>query len=217
MTIRPILFSGPMIKALLAGRKTQTRRILRWKAEPGLNLAFTGLSPERLRTNGTPDGVWTLVSRGRGGCWEERARVNTYAPGDLLWVRETWSHTGTGVWKVGDIYHVVDGKLVYRADGDDGIGGWFPAIHMPRMASRLTLVVTETRVQRLQEISEADAIAEGTPRMSDETREDFAALWTSINGKRAGATWADNPWIVAITFTVHHGNVDQISKGKEAA
>lgn len=230
-TARPILFSAPMIQALLAGRKTQTRRIAKFKPlRDGLNMSFSGLSAIRLRTNGTPDGVWLLQSRGRS-CWEERShplKCPYGVPGDFLWVRETWGHTGQGVWKVADVYMANDGKLVYRADADDGTGGWFPSIHMPRAFSRLTLELTEVRVERLRDISEADAIAEGIapsdkfPDRYMTPAGDYAVpvvayqrLWERINGKDA---WDSNPWVWCISFDVHKTNVDAyLKQTREAA
>ncbi len=103
------------------------------------------------------------------------------------------------------------GHITYRADhGPDHAFKWTPSIFMPRWASRLTLTVTDVRVQRLQDISEEDAWAEGitaygTTRYEREGRDLYALLWNSING--AGA-WNNNPWVVALSFTVRKGNID---------
>lgn len=193
MAVRPIIFSAPMVKALLAGRKTQTRRVAKITAIMGNRVAIT--SPDESLIELEPGefkrGVFHYLSTGPlSGPYDAR-----FAVGDVLYVRE-------------------------QARGQ----GWDPAgsgRFMPRWASRLTLAVTDVRVERLQDISEADAQAEGICRMDDGTwswsedtkvvgwhtpRGAFDALWTSINGP---AAWAENPWIVALTFTVHRQNVDQ--------
>jgi hypothetical protein len=123
MSDRPILFSGPMVKALLDGRKTQTRRILK---------------PQPL------------------GWGEPKPR---FAKGDRLWVRESFRvrEGGTICEAGGGQMDYVDTEIVYRASDGRQFGRWKPGIHMPRAYSRLTLTVTDVRVQRLQEISEADA------------------------------------------------------------
>lgn len=194
MIDRPILFSGPMVRALLNGRKTQTRRVLR-------------------TTGGT-------------------FKSPNYRRGDRLWVRETWA--------VGNIY---DG-MAPRDINPGGKPGWCgirfaatqdrigikdrPSIFMPRWASRLTLTVTNVRVQRLQDISEDDAIAEGCRPYFDHDNpsehagpngtvhlmaplrgpvDDFHRLWDSLNADRA--PWASNPWVCAVSFTVHPFNIDQ--------
>lgn len=208
MADRPILFSAPMIRALLAGRKTQTRRIAKFVEPVG--------------------DKWHVHTAGGGmfGCTEDEVQRHAadYAPnaiGDRLWVREAFSYS----WSVKDDparRHLM--PLWYWADGHPDDGDWSkpkPSIHMPRWASRLTLIVTDVRVERLQEISEADAGAEGLeyrldwlPQWrggegmdwhSEFPRDAYAALWDHING--AGA-WEHNPWVAAYTFTVHHRNID---------
>jgi hypothetical protein len=179
---RPILFSGPMVRAILDGRKTQTRRIVRG-------------------TIGERDGVAVLEGQTIEGNPAVLGQCQYGRPGDRLWVRETWSQPG--------------GRLHYRADEVDHgeVHVWVPSIHMPRRYSRLSLEITEVRVQRLQEISEADARAEGAPVgeklpgtvngepaevMALDPRLAFLWLWDSINGKRA--PWSSNPWVWALTF-----------------
>ncbi len=234
MTDRPIIFSAPMVRALLDGRLSQTRRVLgntvrgrvRWNifnAEVAWSDSFV-MDPGNSR-------------------WREKD--NPYAPGDRLWVREAWQ-TGTSD----------DGpQISYRAtpdyfkidawDGEDfGVGPsfnegrcpgatfshWLPdvladdgpwrsPIHMPRWASRLTLTVTDVRVQRLQDISSADAIAEGCPPYANSAtidcdtpnpRDDFKRLWNSIHGTDA---WDANPWVAAISFETHRCNIDTMEEG----
>jgi hypothetical protein len=143
-------------------------------------------------------------------CWwqvDDRQCLPTFKsrfmPGDHLWVREAWCHT----WDAFDSDDPPSEPFMYRADeypGDLEIR-WKPSIHMPRRASRITLQITDVRVQRLQEISKEDVIAEGiTERDGDDIKdvhagwhEPFAKLWESINGKDS---WAENPWIWAISF-----------------
>lgn len=176
---RPILFSGPMVRAILDGRKTQTRRVckVQW-AEP--------MPPERAAL---------LV-----------AHQCPYAPGQRLWVRETWAHIGGTD---------VSGWLCYRADINKRqdtltrVRTWRPSIHMPRWVSRITLEVTGVRLERVQDISEADVAAEGCDNNPQEWNEDmnrygvarssFAALWDSINIAR-GYGWEGNPWVWVVEF-----------------
>jgi hypothetical protein len=176
---RPILFSGPMVRAILAWTKTQTRRVVR--------------------------GDFTLVDdwphRLIGGDGHEVALACPYGvPGDRLWVRETW--------RSDDFAPDDPSRTIYRADGPDdliretrGIIRWRPSIFLPRYRSRLTLEVTAVRVERLQDISEEDAEAEGAFALGDAAcshREWFMGGWDSINGKRA--PWASNPWVWVVTF-----------------
>jgi len=166
---RPILFSGPMVRAILSGAKTQTRRVITPQPDARLRWGFTG--------------------------WEDghgRALPCRYgAPGDLLWVRETWC--------------AVDGCTAYRADdwidapSDDE--KWHPSIFMPRAISRITLAITSVRVERVQDISEASAMDEGVERdtFGEHYRQAFIALWNAINAKR-GYSWERNPWVWTLTF-----------------
>lgn len=217
MTDKPILFNGPMVRAILDGRKTQTRRAL-------------------MRTN-------LMEWDGK----EMRPIPVGFAPGDRLWVRETFnqfwfSQDGDDAWPsdklatpaevraiAEDGSRVSPPQTVYRES--DRARKWFddqpwrPSIHMPRWASRLTLIVEDVRVQRLQDISEADALAEGAPVAVDQWSADgsgnacltdktwrrvsparwFHDLWNSINGPEA---WAANPWVAAITFRTIRANID---------
>jgi hypothetical protein len=178
MKERPILFSAPMVRAILEGRKTQTRRIAKELNEmPNL------------------DGILKRFPNPKGCRYGK--------PGDRLWVRETWAHErdGTGC--------PDDNGVLYRAtdpgwdDEETGLR-WRPSIFMPRRASRITLEITDVRVQRLQEISEEDAQAEGAVGALDQSvgnnwcaSQAFAALWESINGPDS---WDANPWVWAVTF-----------------
>lgn len=192
MKERPILFSAPMVRSLLAGTKTQTRRVV--KPQP----TGDGLTDEGFRC---PCGV----------------------PGDRLWVRECFALTG------GNIRHEVNDAesadgVVYRADNTaaiftgrerdgravlapvkfgDVIQRWRPSIFMPRWASRLTLEVTDVRVESLQSIGEADARAEGvgmghSPYVDEHPAiDEYERLWNLINGARA---WDLDPWVWVISF-----------------
>lgn len=222
---RPILFSAPMVRALLDGRKTQTRRIVKPRQYPSLF---------EVDSSGQP--LWSdeyILDQGNA---EWRMRDNPYgAPGDLLWVRETWQEffaDEVPVWRRDapagrmGIPAQPDRKSVvaYRADGEIsphpeyGHAVWRPSIHMPRWASRLTLRITDVRLQRLQEISDADVAAEGVEPFGDgcgavdhakgraytTLRGAFSILWDDINGPGA---WARNPLVWALTFEVLPGNI----------
>lgn len=176
---KPILFSGPMVRAILAGRKSVTRRIA-----PVLLPADKNYIRE---AEDTAD--W---------CAKRAAQCPFGQPGDRLWVRETCAietDLATG-----------DQRVAYRADGDLPFG-WTSPIHMPRWASRLTLEILSVRVERLQAITEADAVAEGVAveqagieRSFGEAiaLAQFRILWDQINGKRA--PWASNPWVWRVEF-----------------
>ncbi|WP_295810350.1 hypothetical protein [uncultured Nitratireductor sp.] len=239
MTDRPILFSGPMIRALLEGRKTQTRRVLnkaRVFATPETR-AFTLSGDDMARALQNADRFRHLG--GDGWFWEADAfewqapATRTgwmahigYAPGDRLWVREGFfgGHPGCA-------------NITYRADQIHAMVAipWKPSIHMPRWASRLTLIVTDVRVQRLQEISEEDADAEGTahcdqcgdagwinsgpdggwectaPGCGDAYVDCFRHTWDGLNAER-GFGWDVNPWVVALTFEVIRQNIDAMGE-----
>lgn len=177
MTERPILFSAPMVRAILAGTKTQTRRVVK------------------------PDGKYRLdlVCPADGG----PSRCPYGQPGDRLWVREAWRV----VWSSdGEPPRSFDAsyRFWYEADAplQDGYGKLRPSIHMPRCASRITLKITGVRVERLQDISIRDCIAEGIhcggPENPDGIeKRDYRDLWASINGPES---WDANPWVWVIEF-----------------
>lgn len=198
MSNRPIIFSAPMVRAILDGRKTVTRRILKPQPNMGPNGMMVCLGGDAwAESDGILSGLWKLQE-----------------PGDRLWVREAWRSTA--------IYDVLspsemNGKepIRYECDETWQTWGWKladkhgrlrPSIHMPRWASRITLEVTEVRVQRLQAISEADAEAEGVqPRFADgwPSREHiggFYSIWASIHGLHGPGSWEANPWVAALTF-----------------
>lgn len=194
MKERPILFSAPMVRAILDGKKTQTRRVVKPQPEA------CSYVPGTHALNGQ-------IIEGNPAVLEQCPYGQ---PGDRLWVREAFFDHGHFP---EDPNTPIGERVEYRAsewdrvDPADG-GPWKPSIHMPRWASRITLELTDVRVQMLQEISWEDAIAEGIrdPRRAA-TRIDpecgcvlkFADLWDSINAKR-GFGWVVNPWVWALTF-----------------
>lgn len=248
MTDRPILFGAPMVRAILDGRKGQTRRAL--KAVPPAPSLDSLVHPPKheapyfdaycggRKSAANPRGMtdqwcwWTRDDRAGHGC-----KVG-FVPGDRLWVREAWRVGYGHDWyredlgrtpKPGD-YDPSRTPVEYLADGQRQLGGReHPSIQMPRWASRLTLTVTDVRVERLQDISEADARAEGLLAFPDagppthwaagserddvwhtDPRHAYAALWNAINGPSA---WEANPWVVAISFDAEQRNIDAPTEG----
>lgn len=231
MADRPILFSAPMIRALLDGRKTQTRRVLnraRVFATPETP-SFTLTGADMARALQNADRFRHLD--GDGWFWEADAfewqapakRTGWmahigYGPGDRLWVRESLVAASTDQGKRW-LSYAADGKGVWPITEWHKPRTSIPSIHMPRWASRLTLIVTDVRVQRLQEISEEDAKAEGcipddsslNPNNIGPARQIFRNLWDSLNASR-GYSWEANPWVVAVSFDVIKQNFDQIGR-----
>ena len=188
MKERPILFSGPMVRAILAGTKTQTRRVVKPQTAILTDATARSIGIQPPARENPP-----VIPCPYG------------APGDLLWVRETHAIVPASAYRCSreedgsPVPHRVspDGEewAVYRAGWSrSDPHRWRPSIHMPRWASRLTLRVTDVRVERLQAISEADARAEGVASVAE-----YAALWDAING---AGSWAANPWVWAIGFEV---------------
>lgn len=221
---RPIPFSTPMVRALLADQKLQTRRIIKPQSVTG--------SLEMTLGEGHPLSIYHRCPYGH--------------PGDLLWVREAWrasseldEYSGTMIANscLNAGYRRPWAPMRYEADGTivNGTGtstGKFEpgryrhARFMPRWASRLTLRVIDVGVERLQDISEADAIAEGivpqlegyaladTTHYAGTARESYASLWDAINGDGA---WDRNEWVWALTFSVIRKNVDEVLAEEKAA
>ncbi len=199
MTERPILFSGEMVRAILEGRKTQTRRVVRHQPDLHLRKHRYAYVVESgvLKFGRAP---WRK-SDPHNFIVEEEINCPFGRPGDRLWVRETFSLGGK--WKDGHLHEDGEQRFVYRADHRqqccDSLYRWRPSIHMPRWASRITLEITDVRVERLQEISEEDAMSEGMVESEDFTPKGaFKALWNSL--AKPGAQWADNPWVWCISF-----------------
>lgn len=198
MSEKPIIFSTPMVQAILAGKKTQTRRVMKSPPSDGYHMRQC------------PNGKWyafsdkTLKFNLNGRIEECKWRSTSpykpkYQPGDILWVRETWACIeGTS-----DFY-------AYKADDaevEQFIDKWKPSIHMPRAAARLFLKVVNVRCERLQSITDGDCCSEG---MLDITKlinchfgslaaERYRELWDSLNAKR-GYGWDTNPWVWVIEF-----------------
>lgn len=180
---RPILFSGPMVRAIRECRKWQTRRIV--KPEPDWIRPAVGVDgiAHGYCGSGPTDGISCPYGK----------------PGDCLWVREAWAPLVVGN----------ERDFIYRADYHaglekrDGDQKWKPSIHMPRIACRLMLEITGVRVERLQDISEADAVAEGAQCAGFPAALTnygaFGQLWKKINGPDS---WAANPWVWVVEFKV---------------
>ncbi len=180
MSEHPILFSAAMVKAILEGRKTQTRRVI--KPQPIHNI-------KHREYIAVIDGSKKQCPYGQ--------------PGDRLWVRETWQLSEEAGMYYPETGRLPDTLCEYAADYSeverkDG-GPWKPSIFMPRWASRITLEVVKVRVERLQDMSYEDAVAEGIDHIYPQGRLQFRMLWDSINAKR-GYGWDVNPWVWVVEF-----------------
>lgn len=217
MIARPILFSEPMVRAILEGRKTQTRRICKARTQYQADIIAGAVMEDMV---GKDDGTHEGLAWQRFGCPYGQ-------PGDRLWVRETWA---PGDKMVFGTEKEDPETVLFRADLSalhwDGeamatpldtyafnwkVVRWKPSIHMPRWASRITLEVLAVRVERLQDISAADALAEGAPEWAyDPVQGDryparapglerhwYMQLWESING---AGSWDANPWVWVVEF-----------------
>lgn len=193
MGTKPILFNTENVRALLEGKKTNTRRVVKFKG--GQNPAWSGY---------VPDGA---VLYGSNNIPAAKA---PYQPGDILWVRETWAHPSQAEIMAGtdpDMY-------LYKADEIHAAAWdkWLPSIHMPLEAARIFLLVTGVRAERLHEISQNGCIAEGIQWSMADTRPDqtygqrprelFAEVWNRTIEPKDLATygWAANPWVWVIEF-----------------
>lgn len=230
MKARPILFSGPMVSAILRGQKTQTRRTV--KPQP-VELMEDGAHTKYAWRRG----LYALRMYPSNSAMLAHCPYGT--PGDLLWVRETWSvgkcadglsptclHIGTWIKDNGGCWYAAGGEPAHPISPKGKVRS---SLHMPRWASRLTLEVTRVRVERLQDISEADAIGEGMltvslpasgpstergkPSIGSNPRRRFEHVWSGINGTES---WAKNPWVWAVTFDVHETNVECVMAAKRA-
>lgn len=208
MNEHPILFSGEMVRAILEGRKTQTRRVIK-NVCPWVT---------RVTNDGSEELPWAFV----GGNGEHAGydRCPYGAPGDRLWVRETWNlarfsrdefgHVDDVDYWEGPLSKAHPGQpwhVIYRAECDDpDEETWRPSIFMPHWACRTLLEITNVRVERVQDITPDDAMAEGimigsldSHGFRCELRPEFHQLWDSINAKR-GYGWDVNPWVWVVEF-----------------
>ncbi len=199
---RPILFNAEMVNALLAGNKTQTRRVIKPQPSKDMVRMHTG--------NPSEETVEALYELAIEAYKQEKPKTCPYGiPGDRLWVRETWMQGANG-------------SVFYRANLNDIVAKWKPSIHMPRKFSRITLEIKDIRVERVQDISSADIVDEGIPVFFDGPktakirpnpsysiaselivkahRKKFIQLWDSING--AKYPWNSNCWVWVIEFEV---------------
>jgi len=252
MKERPILFSGPMVRAILEGRKTVTRRAVKGNQIPKENASESDPAL-RWTAVGQNDSRYGFIVNGSTAteCAQKLAKFGRCPhgqPGDRLWVRETWAEEHPLAVQEGRYFQLgragipgppgVEYHVIYRADGEPlqvwrradhqhpyftqegpadsrhekfptvhsnyARGGkaiyWNPSIHMPRWASRILLEITAVRVERLQDITNEQAIAEGIGEPLDEryaVQDEFRPLWDSING---AGSWDVNPWVWVVEF-----------------
>ncbi|MFM3315914.1 hypothetical protein [Klebsiella variicola] len=214
MTERGMIFNGEMVRALLDGRKTQTRRPIKWK-----QTRFTEIGE---REDGSR---WPWSEDAEHACdfWHA---CPFGAVADRIWVRETWSSDFANYYPNDRVWYAADNNRRLDIEVVDGVRGiyspesdvhvpfrWRPSIHMPRWASRILLEITDVRVERLNAISEEDARAEGIidggclncgepepcgcANPEPDATDAFAYLWQSIYGQES---WNANPWVWVISF-----------------
>ena len=201
---KPILFSGEMVLAILAGRKTQTRRVI--NPQPTSDLTWAN--------RGTKHGskFYTDIEALKKWMPHDCPYGNW---GDRLWVRETFRCVSVGEYGVSSVEYKADGWVVEIENTRKASDQWFeayrpeekwrPSIFLPRWASRIALEIVNVRVEQVQDISEKDAIAEGcTGENFDMPVSDFIWLWDQINASR-GYGWDANPWVWVVEFKVVQG------------
>ena len=229
---RPILMSGEMVRATLEGRKTQTRRVV-----TSGRYRLDGYSPtgRLVDYHGNGNTLGLEYTHDERGLWDGDSNPDGRSalilpcpyglPGDLMYVREAWhAHKLDDNLSPAELSPSSPSRIWWHADDSrdnaDYIGKLRPSIHMPRWASRLTLVVEDIRVERLQEISEEDAVAEGAiayaergeapdPIGAAEPVYAFRELWDSLNASR-GYGWDANPWVWVVQFRPIAKNVDAV-------
>ena len=228
---RPIVMSAPMVVATLKGRKTQTRRVITPQPPESVGRIYVNHYEPAIVVDGeTQPGPEIFGAYDEDGEWGVRCPYG--APGDRLWVRETWAgHESDDDISPSRMPAAWKGSLAsappvwYAATETDhrGRGRWRPSIHMPRWASRITLAITSVRIERLNDITEDDARAEGVACDADgwwlgppdrehpaglamgNARAAFERWWGHINGKRPGCAWLDNPHVWVIAFEMIGG------------
>ena len=223
MAIKPILFNTDMVRAIMYGRKTCTRRVIKpqWEECPACKYVHNEYIYDKMAEN---------VYCARCGYPMEPERRSPYQPEDILYVRETWSE-----WTDGYLYKAWNSP--FPQAGESPVMKWHPSIHMPKEAARIWLKVTDVRVERLQDMTDDDAEAEGMPDSldypvdkaycplckgegiigtidvhslghmdvdcpyCDSYRKRFENLWNSINQKSLDSYgWDANPWVWVIEF-----------------
>lgn len=235
MTDLPIAFSGPMVRAILAGNKTETRRLL--AVQPSDYPAVAPIVPPpagKVRKHDAP--YLDAYNHGRFVCWwDEYDRqgpdwINIkYIQGDRLYVREAITQSGALV------KYLADGKTSNHLWPTQWRRDPVPPMHMFKRFSRITLTCLGTKVERLHDITDADALAEGIKRVDAQhpfephrdhyftagaqdycgsARSCYALLWETLHGR---SSWALNPWVRTTKFTVEHGNIDALPKKELAA
>ena len=189
MKERPILMTTESVRAILDGRKTQTRRVIKEHIPKDAQLISYQSGTAILEYgSGLMKGA-ILESNPEEGVF----KCPYGQVGDRLWVRETF-YTESG-----DIYYKADWSNVEPVNKVFDNGRWQSSIHMPRWASRITLEITEVRAERVQEITNNDAIAEGISCMNEIPAIAFGHYWDSLNTKR-GLSWESRPWVWVIKF-----------------
>lgn len=200
MKERPILFNGEMVRAIVAGWKTQTRRVI--AQQPGPSVDIVDCRPiycgPDVENDPRPQAIWTEYL-GDGEHLLGLVKCPFGAPSDRLWVRETWAPHDEQAMSEKDasmVHYRADDPTDYESDM-----GWKPSIHMPRWACRIVLEIVSVRVERLQDISPEDALAEGISSSAHGSYVyDFRQLWDSCYGKREAASWTANPWVWVVEF-----------------
>lgn len=209
---RPIIFSDDMVRAILEGRKTMTRRVVKHR-DVYVDVKGLGMSDQELKQRASEPAI---IPDGNFGSDDVTELCPYGKPGDRLWVKETWAK-----YELSGVHHYW-GEFVYKASRKglnplcEGFSKWKSPMFMPRAASRLLLDIVSVRAERLQDIGAEDCFNEGACSLTKDValrignpwarwncataKEQFARLWYSLNGKKPGCSWNDNPWVWVIEF-----------------